>query len=163
MSKINDLNDLFVHTLKDIYFAEKHILKAMPGMIDNATSPDLKKAIESHRTQTETHVDRLEKVFELIGEDAKAVKCPAIEGIVTEAKELMDETSDGATRDAAIIAAAQAVEHYEITRYGTLATWAEQLGNTDARDLLRETLGEEEETDEKLTRLAEDKLNQKAV
>ena len=163
MSKITDLNDLFVHTLKDIYYAEKHILKAMPEMIENATNPALKSAIEAHRTETETQVDRLEQVFQQIGEEAKAVKCPAIEGIVKETKELMDETEDDATRDAAIIAAAQAVEHYEITRYGTLATWAEQLGYTEALPLLRDTLGEEEETDDKLTRLAEDRLNAEAV
>lgn len=163
MSKIKDLNDLFVHTLKDIYYAEKQILKAMPDMIENASSSDLKSAITAHQSQTEAQVDRLEKVFSQIGEDAKAVKCPAIEGILKETKELMDETSDDATRDAAIISAAQAVEHYEITRYGTLATWAEQLGYTDAIGLLRETLSEEEETDEKLTRLAEDQLNAQAV
>ncbi len=163
MSKINDLNDLFLHTLKDIYYAENHILKAMPAMIENASSRDLKTAIQEHRTQTQTQIDRLEKVFGQLGEEAKAVKCEAIEGILKEAQELMKETADDATRDAAIISAAQAVEHYEITRYGTLATWADQLGHAEVVDLLRETLSEEEKTDEKLTRLAEDQLNAEAV
>ena len=163
MSKIKDLNDLFLHTLKDIYYAENHILKAMPEMIKNASSSALKNAIQQHQAQTERQVDRLEQVFSQLGEEAKAVKCEAIEGILKEAKELMKESADDATRDAAIISAAQAVEHYEITRYGTLATWAEQLGHTEVVGLLRETLSEEEETDEKLTRLAEDQLNAEAV
>ena len=163
MSKIKDLNDLFVHTLKDIYYAEKHILKAMPEMMENASSSELKAAIKEHQGQTETHVDRLETVFDAIGEEAKAVKCEAIEGILKEAKELMKDSADDATRDAAIISAAQAVEHYEITRYGTLATWAEQLGHTEAVRTLRQTLGEEEATDKKLTTLAESRVNAEAA
>jgi len=163
MAEINDLNDLFVHTLKDIYYAEKQILKAMPDLIENASSADLQTAIKDHKAETEGQIDRLETVFDKLGVEAKAVKCPAIDGILTETKELLGDTADAAVRDAAIIAAAQAVEHYEITRYGTLATWAEQLGHDEVIDLLRETLAEEEQTDAKLTQLAKDQLNAAAV
>lgn len=164
MSQINDLRGLFLHTLKDIYYAEQQVKKLMPEMAEKATNQELKDAIGGHLNQAQTHIGRLEKVFEAIGEKAEGVTCQAMDGIVKECRELMDEVEDAETRDAAIISSAQAVDHYEITRYGTLATWAEQLGlDGDTVDHLRDSLGEEEESDEKLTRLAEDKLNQKAV
>lgn len=163
MATLKNLNDLFLHTLQDIYYAEKHILKALPEMTEKASNADLKDALQTHQRETETQVSRLEQVFTLLGEKASAEKCPAIEGIVKETKELMKDTADDATRDAAIIAAAQAVEHYEITRYGTLATWADQLGHSNVVDLLRETLSEEEKTDEKLTHLAENTVNAQAA
>lgn len=164
MSQINDLRGLFLHTLKDIYYAEQQVKKLMPEMAEKASNKELKDSIGGHLNQAQTHIDRLEKVFKAIGEKAEGVTCQAMDGIVKECRELMSEVEDAETRDAAIISSAQAVDHYEITRYGTLATWAEQLGLDDAVvDHLRDSLGEEEESDEKLTRLAEDKLNQKAV
>ena len=163
MAQINDLRGLFLHTLKDIYYAEQQVKKLMPEMAQKATNKELKDAIGGHLDQAQQHIDRLEKVFDVIGEKAEGVTCQAMDGIVKECRELMDEVEDAETRDAAIISSAQAVDHYEITRYGTLATWADQLGLDEAGDHLRDSLGEEEESDEKLTRLAEDKLNQKAV
>lgn len=163
MAQINDLRGLFLHTLKDIYYAEQQVKKLMPDMAEKASNQELKSAVSGHLNQAQTHIDRLEKVFDMIGEKAEGVTCQAMDGIVKECRELMDEVKDAETRDAAIISSAQAVDHYEITRYGTLATWAEQLGHSDAVHLLRDSLGEEEESDEKLTRLAEDKLNKKAV
>ena len=163
MSKIQNLNDLFVHGLKDVYYAEKQAVKSLSTMAEKATNSELATLLREHKTQSETQIERLEKVFELAGEKAEAVKCEAMDGILKEAKHLMEETPDPETRDAAIIFSAQAVEHYEITRYGSLATYAERLGMDEAADLLGDTLGEEEESDEKLSRLAEDKLNKKAV
>jgi len=160
---LNSLDALFAHTLKDIYFAEKLITKKLPTMAGKADSSDLKTALETHLEETKGHVVRLEEVFDSIGEKAEGEECPAIEGIIKEAEELLAEIDDPATRDAAIAAAAQAVEHYEITRYGTLATWAKELGHTDAADLLVETLEEEKAADEKLTRLGKERLNQKAA
>ena len=134
--KVENLNDLFVHTLKDIYFAERQIVKSLPKMVKTANSKELAKALEAHLSETKEQVSRLEQVFKLIGEKAKGEKCPAIEGILEEAKELMDEIKDPDTRDAAMIGAAQAVEHYEITRYGTLVAWGKLLGLKDAVKLL---------------------------
>ena len=160
---ITSLNDLFVHTLKDIYYAEKQILKALPTMVSKAASQPLKDAFEAHRAETEAQLERLKEVFAAVGEEAAGERCPAIEGILEEAQELLGEIEDGATRDAALIAAAQAVEHYEITRYGTLLTWAEELGHTDALALMRETLQEEKNADAKLSHLAKEKLNERAT
>jgi ferritin-like metal-binding protein YciE len=158
-----NLQELFIHTLKDVYYAENQIVKALPKMASNATAAGLRKGFEDHLKETKQHIARLEQVFELCGEKPKGEKCPAIEGILKEGEELMEEIKDGETKDAGMIAAAQAVEHYEIARYGALVAWAGQLGMTDARNILRDTLAEEKDTDAKLTRLAEDKLNKKAA
>lgn len=160
---LKSLQDLFVHTLKDIYFAENLIIKKLPTMSKEAGAAALKKIFDEHLAETKTHAQRLEKVFELIGEKAEGEECPAIEGIVEEAEELLDEISDASTKDAALIAAAQAVEHYEITRYGTLVAWAKELGHDEVANILRETLAEEKDADNKLLRLAEDRLNKKAA
>lgn len=160
---IENLKDLFVHTLQDIYYAEGKIVKSLPKMAKAADSAQLRKAFEKHLTETKEQVKRLDAVFKSIGEKAKATKCPAIEGILEEAEELMGEIKDKDTKDAAMIAAAQAVEHYEITRYGTLVSWSEMLGFEDATALLEETLEEEKATDMALTELAEDKLNKEAA
>jgi len=161
--KIEKLSDLFLHTLQDIYYAEKRILKALPKMAKTADSPELAKAFDAHLTETKEHVARLEQVFQLLDQKAKAAKCPAIDGILDEAKELMGEIKDPDTRDAAMIAAAQAVEHYEITRYGTLVAWANLLGRPDAAKILGKTLKEEHAADAKLTNIAESHLNAEAV
>lgn len=160
---IESLKDLYLHTLKDIYFAENAILKALPKMIEKASADDLKQALESHRTETEGQVQRLQQVFQSIGEQASGEECPAIEGIIEEADDLLGEINDPETRDAAIIAAAQAVEHYEITRYGTLASWSQLLGYNDAKTLLGQTLDEEKSADEKLTQIGEGRLNRRAA
>lgn len=161
--KIENLNDLFLHTLQDIYFAEKQIVKALPKMMKKTDSLELGKAFESHLAETEEQVTRLEQVFEMLGEKPKATKCPAIEGIIEEANELIADIQDPDTRDAGMIAAAQAVEHYEITRYGTLVSWAELLGMKDAAKVLGQTLKEEYGADQKLTKLAESRLNKEAA
>lgn len=161
--KIENLHDLFLHTLQDIYYAEQHILKALPKMIKAADSKALANAFDAHLTETKEHVKRLDETFKLLEEKPKATKCPAIDGILKEAEELMAEIKDPDTRDAAMIAAAQAVEHYEITRYGTLVSWAGQLDLGPAAKLLAQTLKEEYAADEKLTKLAESKLNQEAA
>ena len=163
MATIADLKDLFVHTLKDIYYAENQIVKALPKMAKHADSAQLRTAFEQHLVQTEGHVKRLEQVFEMVGEKAKGETCPAIVGIIKEADELMSEIKDPDTRDAAMIAAAQAVEHYEITRYGTLVSWANLLGMPEAARVLEQTLGEEKDTDQKLTKLGEGRLNREAA
>jgi ferritin-like metal-binding protein YciE len=160
---IKTLDDLFVHTLQDIYYAEQQIIKALPKMIEKASDPQLKLAFQSHLTETKNQVDRLEQVFELHGEPAKAVTCPAIDGIIAEAKEIMADASDPEVLDAAALAAAQAVEHYEITRYGTLVAWARQLGRNDCAAVLEQTLQEEKATDLKLTNIAEARVNRVAV
>ena len=160
---IKSLEDLFEHTLKDIYFAENHIHKSLPKVIDKVSNRNLETLFKQHREETKGHIERLEKVFDKIGKKAAGEECPAIEGIVKEAEELMDEISDAETLDAALIAAGQAVEHYEITRYGTLITWAEELGHDEVVHLLRDNLAEEKDADSKLTRIAEDKLNKKAA
>jgi ferritin-like metal-binding protein YciE len=161
--KIENLNDLFLHTLQDIYFAEKQIVKALPKMMKKTDNPELGKAFESHLAETEEQVSRLEQVFEMLGEKPKATKCPAIEGIIEEANELIADIRDPDTRDAGMLAAAQAVEHYEITRYGTLISWAELLGMKEAAKVLGLTLKEEYGADQKLTKLAESRLNKEAA
>ena len=161
--KIANLSDLFEHTLKDIYYAEKQIVKALPKMAKAADSPELARAFESHLQETKEHIVRLEKVFEILGKKAVGEKCPAIDGILTEGEEMMKEIKDPDTRDAAMIADAQSVEHYEITRYGTLVSWGELLGNKDAVKLLSATLTEEHGADSKLNKLAESKLNKQAA
>lgn len=159
---IATLDDLFVHTLQDIYYAENQITKALPKMIDKATDAQLKAGFEKHLKETEGQIERLERVFEMHGEEPKAVTCPAIDGIIKEANEIAGDVDDKAVLDAALIAAAQAVEHYEITRYGTLIAWARELGREDCASLLAETLDEEKATDETLTEMAESKANAKA-
>lgn len=161
-SDIKSLEDLYLHTLRDIYYAEKQILKALPEMIDKADSEPLRKAFEMHLEQTRGHVDRLEQVFSMIGEEARGVDCPAMDGIIEEANEIAGDIDDKKVLDAALAAAAQAVEHYEITRYGTLVAWSNELGRRDCADLLNQTLEEEKQTDAKLTKLAEERLNQAA-
>lgn len=161
-SDIKSLEDLYLHTLRDIYYAEKQILKALPEMIDKADSAQLRKAFEMHLEQTRGHVDRLEQVFSMIGEEARGVDCPAMDGIIEEANEIAGDIDDKKVLDAALAAAAQAVEHYEITRYGTLVAWSQELGRRDCADLLNQTLEEEKQTDAKLTKLAEERLNQAA-
>lgn len=160
---IKTFDDLFVHTLRDIYYAENQILKALPTMIDKASDPALKQSFEKHLKETQGHVQRLEKVFELHGVEVSGVNCPAIDGIIEEADDVAGEVEDKKVLDAALIAAGQAVEHYEITRYGTLIAWAEQLGRNDCASLLRQNLEEEKATDRKLTSLAESNLNRKAA
>lgn len=160
---MKDLEDLFLHTLQDIYYAEKQIAKALPTMMDKASNSDLRELFGSHRSETDGQIQRLETVFRLLGKDAQGEHCPAIEGIIDEAEELIEEIEDEETRDAAMIAAAQAVEHYEIARYGTLISWAELLDFDEASNHLRDTLDEEKDADSKLTRIAEDRLNRKAA
>ena len=156
------LDDLFHDTLKDIYYAEKKILTALPKMAKAAQNADLKAAFEKHEGETEEQVSRLEQVFALIEKKAQGKKCEAIEGILEEGKEIIAEYKGSPALDAGLLAAAQAVEHYEITRYGTLATWADELGMTEAGKLLKTTLGEEEATDKALSELAEAVVNQEA-
>jgi len=163
VSKAKDLSDLFHDTLKDIYFAEKHILKALPKMAKAAQSPDLIAAFEKHHGETEGQVDRLEQVFRLIDKPAQAKTCDAIMGILDEGKEIMDEYKGTEALDAGLLAAAQAVEHYEISRYGTLKAWASKLGLTEAVRLLDETLQQEHKTDEALTTLALGEVNSEAM
>jgi ferritin-like metal-binding protein YciE len=160
---IKTLNDLFVHTLQDVYYAEQKITKALPKMIEKVTDPQLKQAFQTHLAETKNQVRRLEQVFQMHGEPAKAVTCPAIDGIVDEANEIMTDASDPEVLDAAALASAQAVEHYEITRYGTLIAWARQLGRNDCASVLQQTLEEEKETDVKLTEIAEARVNRVAV
>jgi ferritin-like metal-binding protein YciE len=160
--KQKTLDDLFHETLKDIYYAEKKILTALPKMAKAAQSKELQAAFEKHEGETEGQVDRLEKVFGLIDQPAKGKTCDAINGIVDESKEVMKEFRGSAALDAGLLAAAQAVEHYEISRYGTLKTWAKELGLDEAVSLLEETLQEEKKTDEALTELAESAVNQEA-
>lgn len=156
------LHDLFHDTLKDIYYAEKQILGALPKMAKAAQSEELKAAFMKHRGQTEGQVERLVEVFGMIEEKAVGKKCPAIDGIIEEGSEIMEDYKGTPALDAGLIGAAQAVEHYEMARYGTLKRWAEELGLEDAASLLGETLEEEEQTDEDLTELAESSVNQKA-
>ena len=160
---IKTLDDLFVHTLQDVYYAEHQITKALPTMIEKATAPALKTAFETHLTETKAQIQRLERVFEMHGQKPKAVTCPAMDGIVKEANEIMGEVADKSVLDAALIASAQAVEHYEITRYGSLVAWAKQLGRADCANVLSETLEEEKATDKTLTGLAERSVNQAAA
>ena len=163
MAAEKTLDDLFLDTLKDIYYAEKQILKALPKMAKAASSPELKAGFEKHHDETEGHVERLEQVFELLGKPARGKTCDAILGILEEGKSIMDEYKGTQSLDAGLIAAAQAVEHYEIARYGTLKSWAEQLGMTDAVKLFDATLKEEVATDATLTQVAEASINQMAA
>lgn len=156
------LDELFHDTLKDIYFAEKKILATLPKMAKAAQAPELKKAFEKHKTQTEGHVSRLEKVFGLIEKKPVGKTCAAIIGITDEGAEIMDEYKGSPALDAGLLAAAQAVEHYEISRYGTMRTWATELGLTEAARLLGQTLDEEKQTDADLTQIAESVVNQEA-
>jgi ferritin-like metal-binding protein YciE len=158
-----DLNDLFLDTLKDIYYAEKQIYKSLPKMAKAANSDKLRAAFEKHEGETETQIERLEKIFEILGKAARGKKCDAIEGILDEGKEIMEEYEGAPALDAGLLAAAQAVEHYEISRYGTLKTWANQLGLTQAVKLLDQTLAEEKKTDETLSALAETAVNAEAA
>jgi ferritin-like metal-binding protein YciE len=156
------LDDLFHDTLKDIYYAEKKILSTLPKMAKAAQNPDLKAAFLKHRDETQGHVDRLEEVFGMIDKKPQGKTCAAIDGITEEGAEIMDEYKGTAALDAGLLAAGQAVEHYEMSRYGTLRTWARELGLKDAVSLLQETLDEEQATDEALTDLAESVVNQEA-
>ena len=161
-AKERDLNDLFLDTLKDIYFAEKHILKALPKMAKAAQGSQLKEAFTRHRDETKSQVERLEKVFKIVGKPARGKTCDAIKGIVEEGEEIIKEFDGTDALDAGLVSAAQAVEHYEIARYGTLKTWAKQLGMNDAAMLFDETLGEEKKADDLLTRIATKSANKKA-
>jgi ferritin-like metal-binding protein YciE len=160
---IRTMNDLFVHQLQDIYYAEKQLVKALPKMAEKATDKQLKQGFLTHLDETKTHVQRLEQVFQMQGVEVKAVDCPAIDGIIEEADEVTGEVEDKSVLDAALINAAQAVEHYEITRYGSLVAWAKQLGRNDCASVLQKTLDEEKATDKKLTMLAESKINLRAA
>jgi ferritin-like metal-binding protein YciE len=157
------LNDLFIDTLKDIYYAEKQIYKSLPKMAKAAASDELRAAFEKHHDETEGQIERLEQIFELIGKPARGKKCDAIEGILDEGKEIMEEYEDMPALDAGLLAAAQAVEHYEIARYGTLKTWAAKLGHKDAVKLLEATLAEEKKTDDALSKLAISAVNAEAA
>lgn len=159
---IGSLEELYLHTLQDIYYAEKQVLQALPKMIDKATNPDLRQGFEHHLDETRGHVQRLEEVFGKIGNTPKGVNCPAIDGIIEEADDVAADIDDKEVLDAALAAAAQAVEHYEITRYGTLIAWSKQLNRDDCAQILEETLKEERAADRKLTEIAETRLNQAA-
>jgi ferritin-like metal-binding protein YciE len=160
---IKTMDDLFVHTLRDIYYAEKQILKALPEMVEKASDPQLKQGFQSHLAETKNQVTRLEQVFRQHGHEPSGIDCPAIDGIIDEANDVAGEVDDKSVLDAALIAAAQAVEHYEITRYGTLIAWAKQLGRNDCAALLQQNLEEEKAADKKLTSLAESRLNRAAA
>lgn len=160
---IKTLDDLFVHTLQDIYYAEQQIVKNLPTMIDKAANPELRSAFQHHLRETQGHVTRLEQVFQMHGQPAKAVDCPAIDGILKEAKEIISDCGDAEVCDAAMLSAAQAVEHYEMTRYGSLIAFAKQLGRRDCASVLEKTLAEEKAADQKLTGIAESRINQMAA
>ena len=154
-----DMKALLIHQLRDTYFAENAILKALPKMIDAAQSQDVKVTFGVHMEETKNHVKRLERVLEMAGAKAEGVECKGIQGIIDEGEQIAQEFNGGEALDAGLISAAQSIEHYEITRYGTMLSWAKQLGFSDAADLLKETLIEEENTDEILSDLAEDVIN----
>ena len=160
---IHTMDDLFVHTLQDIYYAENQILKALPEMIEKATDKQVVQGFKMHLEETKGHVKRLEQVFKMYGAEVKGVDCPAIDGIIDEAEEIAGDIDDKQVLDAALIAAAQAVEHYEITRYGTLIAWAETLGRSDCAKILKQNLDEEKAADAKLSKLAEGSINRKAA
>ena len=160
---IKTMDDLFVHTLRDIYYAEHQIAKNLPTMIEKASDAQLKSAFQLHLTQTKNQIERLEQVFKQHGVEAKGVTCEAIDGILKEATSVMKEVADPQVLDAAMLANAQAVEHYEITRYGTLVTWAKELGRPDCAELLAANLNEEEQTDSKLNDLAKGRINKMAA
>jgi ferritin-like metal-binding protein YciE len=160
---IKTMNDLFVHQLQDIYYAEQQLVKALPRMAGKASENQLKQDLMFHLGETKQHASRLEQVFQMLGVAVKAVDCPAIDGIIEEADEVAAEVADKMVLDAALINAAQAAEHYEIARYGSLVSWARQLGRSDAAMLLQKTLDEEKVADRKLTTLAEGKVNIRAA
>ncbi len=162
-SAAKTLEDLFLETLKDTYSAEKQILRALSKMSKAANSDELTQAFDKHREETESQIERLEQVFEMIGKPARAKTCQAIQGIIEEANEIAQDFKGSDALDAGILAAAQAAEHYEITRYGSLKSWASQLGMRDAVKLLEQTLEEEKRTDQLLTKLAEQRVNQQAA
>jgi ferritin-like metal-binding protein YciE len=159
---IKSLNDLFMHGLQDLYYAENQIMKALPDMIDKATNAQLRAGFEKHLAETEGQVHRLRQVFELLDAEPKGEKCPAIDGILKEGKELMGEIDDEDVMNVGLVAAAQAVEHYEITRYGALMAWAGELGRADVIPHLKANLAEEKATDQKLTAMAERRFNPEA-
>lgn len=163
MASEKTLDDLFLDTLKDIYYAERQIVKTLPKMARAATSPELKAGFEQHLAETEMHVERLEQVFELLGKAARGKTCDAIVGIIEEGKSIIEDFKGTPALDAGLVSAAQAVEHYEIARYGTLKTWALQLGHKDVAALLDATLQEEVATDRKLSKVATANVNQKAA
>lgn len=160
---VSTLNELFVHTLKDMYYAEKLLVKKLPKMAKQATDSKLAHAFSSHLEETKGHVERIERIFEILDKRAVGKKCPAIDGITKEAEETVKEIDNDATRDAALIGAGGAAEHYEITRYGTLIAWAQELGLATVIPLLQKTLEEEKAADARLTHLAEGKLNRMAA
>ena len=160
---IRTLDDLFVHTLQDIYYAENQITKALPKMIEKAADPQLRQGFEAHLAETQNQIKRLEQVFQMHGQTPEAVNCPAIDGIIEESNDVAGDVADKEVLDAALVASAQAVEHYEITRYGTLIAWAKRLGREDCASVLQQNLNEEKATDKKLTDMAESKVNQKAA
>jgi ferritin-like metal-binding protein YciE len=161
--EIKTMEDLYLHALQDIYYAEQQILRSLDEMIEKATNRELTKAFKAHKAHTENQIDRLGQAFELLGEKPKGTSCPAIDGLLKEAKSVASDISDKALLDAALIAAAQAVEHYEITRYGTLITWSRQIGSGAVAKLLQITLKEEKAADKRLSELAQAKVNAKAA
>ncbi len=160
---INTLDDLFVHTLQDIYYAEQQIAKNLPTMIGKASDPQLKQGLQQHLGETENQIRRLEQVFQMHGQPVKGTTCAAMDGILEEASDILGVANDNDVKDAAIISAAQAVEHYEITRYGTLVAFAKQLGRNDCAAVLQQNLDEEYATDRRLTALAEARVNARAA
>ena len=160
---IKSMQDLFTHTLRDIYYAEKQIVKSLPSMVDKATDGELKQDFADHLEETRNHVTRLEEVFQIMDQTAKTVQCPAIDGILKEANEIASDVEDKDVLDAALIMAAQAVEHYEITRYGTMIAWSQELGHDAMARLLTTNLNEEKAADKKLTTIAEKKVNVRAA
>jgi ferritin-like metal-binding protein YciE len=161
-AKEKTLNDLFFDTLKDVYHAEKQILRALPRMAKAASSDELRQAFETHRDETEGQIERLEQVFEIVGKRAQGKPCEAMQGLIEESKEILEDYKGSPALDAGLLSSAQSVEHYEISRYGTLRTWAGQLGMNDAVGLLEQTLEEEKKTDALLTQLAEQRANPEA-
>jgi ferritin-like metal-binding protein YciE len=160
---IKSIDDLFLHGVKDLFYAEKKLVQTLPKMAKKATSAELKQAIEQHLAETQDQVERLERIFELLDETPRGKKCPAMDGLIEEGKEVMEEAEDDNVLDAGMLAAAQAVEHYEIARYGTLIAWGEVLGMGEAVQLLKESLKEEKNADKLLSSLAEGKLNREAA
>jgi ferritin-like metal-binding protein YciE len=160
---IKTLDDLFVHTLRDLYYAESQIARALPDMIAKAGDPGLRRGLKIHLDETKNHVARIEEVFRMHGDEIRGIDCPAIDGIIEEVDDVAGEVADTRVMDAALIAAAQTVEHYEIARYGSLIAWAKQLGRADCASVLQRTLDEEKTTDMKLTQMAESAVNLRAA
>jgi ferritin-like metal-binding protein YciE len=160
---IHTMDDLFLHTLQDIYYAENQIVKALPEMIEKATDKQLAQGLKTHLEETKGQIRRLQQVFKLLGKEPEGVDCPATDGLIDEAEDIAGDIDDKQVLDAALIGAAQAVEHYEIARYGTLMAWAKTLGHQEAIRLLKQNLDEEKAADEKLSKLAESSVNRKAA